>query len=254
MENLKFSSLSEYLEIIRELPEKFNCHASDLWYRGIKDQTMELIPGICWREINPNREESLVAEFMTYYQNYSKHEPNNALELLALMQHYGLPTRLLDWSMSPLVSLYFALEQDNNDATRVVWAMRPQLLNELSIDYKGIVAPNDFRPTMINDYLPKYLRSNNADVPEAPVALSLPMVNQRMTSQKGVFTLHGFNKNSIDKYISNSKELGCIKIELESEEFRQQVLQELYSSGLKEDDVYQDLNSLSTRIMREYGI
>ncbi|EKO3552128.1 FRG domain-containing protein [Vibrio fluvialis] len=254
MEKYTFSSLSEYLEITRKLPMIFNCHASDLWYRGIKDESMELIPGICWRNISSNREESLVAEFMTYYQNYSKCKPNNALELLALMQHYGLPTRLLDWSLSPLVSLYFALEQDNNNANRVVWVIRPHLLNELSLGFKGVVVPNDFRQTMINDYLPRYMRSNNADVPDMPIALSLPLVNQRMTSQKGAFTLHGFNRNPVDKYISESGELGCIKMELKSEEFRQSILQELYSSGLKEDDVYQDLNSLSTRIMREYGI
>lgn len=254
MEKYTFSSLSEYLEIVRKLPMVFNCHASDLWYRGIKDESMKLIPGICWRKISSSREESLVAEFMTYYQNYSKYKPNNALELLALMQHYGLPTRLLDWSLSPLVSLYFALEQDNNSATRVVWVIRPNLLNELSLGFKGVVVPNDFRPTMINAYLPKYMRSNNDDVPEMPIALSLPLVNQRMTSQKGAFTLHGFNSNPVDKYISESVDLGCIKMELKSEEFRQSILQELYSSGLKEDDIYQDLNSLSNRIMREYGI
>jgi hypothetical protein len=56
-------------------------------------------------------------------------DPDDYFGWLFLAQHYGLPTRLLDWSESPLVALYFAVTEGHEDHDGCVWALWPGGLN-----------------------------------------------------------------------------------------------------------------------------
>lgn len=255
MFSYSFSTLTEYIELVDSLSGVFKTNSNDLWFRGIKDEKLELVPGVIWRGITEEREETIVAEFEIYYKNYTQKKPKNSLELYTLMQHYGLPTRFLDWSMSPLISLYFALEEaDYDSATRVVWVINPQSLNEISIDYKAIIVPSTHKISMINKYLPKYLRRSIEKIPDSPVAINVPLNNQRITAQKGAFTLHGFSGKTINEVFSENNIKSIAKLSIKSEEYRLPILRQLHNIGIKEDDVYQDLNSLCTRIIREYSL
>lgn len=254
MIELKFNSLAEYLDVICSLDKRFNCSPNDIWYRGVRSEKLKLVPGVAWRKVDEIGEASLIADFLTYFGNYTSTRPKTAFEFYALMQHYGLPTRLLDWSLSPLIALYFALEGESDSSSRVIWAMHPHFLNEKSIGDAMIVAPSGFAKSSIENYLPKYLRDNDhEDVPSNPVAVALPFTNQRITSQKGAFTIHGFGRESIDEYCERMGSNAIIKITLTNENLRDRILNSLYTIGIKEDDVYQDLGSLSRRLIREYN-
>lgn len=62
--------------------------------------------------------------------NFPKPQLNDYANWLTIMQHYGLPTRLLDWSRSPLVALYFAVSDKSNDENDAcVWMLTPDELN-----------------------------------------------------------------------------------------------------------------------------
>jgi len=130
-EPLHITSVAELIAAVVDMS------ASDhiLWYRGHRMASWDVLPSIRRGDSIPE-ERNLTNRFRSRAAiRYSATpEYDASAGWLSLMQHYGLPTRLLDWTRSPLVAAYFALEQDmprgssrNDDA--VLWVLWPHLLN-----------------------------------------------------------------------------------------------------------------------------
>jgi hypothetical protein len=95
------------------------------WFRGHGDARWELMPKL-YREKPPNRgrrivEDELRQDFMMRAPRLSNERPQNSWEWYFLMQHSGAPTRLLDWTESALIALYFAVRDKKDDADAAVW-------------------------------------------------------------------------------------------------------------------------------------
>lgn len=255
VKEIQFESLQEYLEIAEGIPREWGIHPSGLWYRGSNDMGNSLVPGCVWRKIELELEASCVAEFLVHYRSYYKQTISDPLELYCLMQHYGLPTRLLDWSSSPLVSLYFSLEGEP-PIKPGVWLMSPVDLNKITIDMESHVVPKqNIDHCYTKPWLPKFLRDGETDaIPKVPFAFKHPLVNPRISAQKGSFTFHGSDKRGIENYFEESNNNCLIKLVLKDNDKRKEILHQLYTLGFKEDDIYQDLNSLTRRILREHSI
>lgn len=262
MRTREVSTIYEYLEsvtVLLEIGEK-------LWFRGIASIDYNLVPGLVWRN-ESQWESNFVHQFLVAYKGYTNLRCDNPWELYGLMQNHGLPTRLLDWTKSPLYGLYFALTQEPDKNTdRVVWVLPPYTLNKLTMGVASIFCPGGLKSRSIkledgselnlDSYLPEALDPNdNHCIPEKPMAIESPLSYPRIKGQLGCFTVHGSSSNSIDHYFSDIEEPPYIfSIVLKTKDNRNTFLDPLLSWGINEEYIYQDLDSMVERICREQGL
>ena len=97
-------------EFVAELAQLHHKDYTATFYRGHADKEWKLIPSILRTPDGPEKEHLLFRD-MVAHEPQSFSECRSALDHLVQMQHYGLPTRLLDVTMNPLVALYFACEE-----------------------------------------------------------------------------------------------------------------------------------------------
>ncbi|MBL7967568.1 MAG: FRG domain-containing protein [Prolixibacteraceae bacterium] len=232
------NSVSEFVEFVNHQEHR---HIAQWLFRGHGDKSYELIPSLFrvdtkeswahWDRI----EEYIMRQFITESRPYIKSLPTNDIEWLTMAQHYGLPTRLLDWSINPLVALYFAVENYKNNSDAHVWLYGLSSTNNCwgestwlakKIDLAGTICENIIFPTHIDS---------------------------RITNQSGCFTIHEIPKrNEPFKPINESPRIfdTFLRVNIDKDK-KLDILNELYYIGIHRGFIYPGLEGLTSRIKFE---
>ena len=179
---------------VYELSKKFN--VLPIWFRGCTDQAYSLIPSIAREGFDLKHEDSLINFFKQNAVQFVAERPQSEWEWLFLARHHSVPTRLLDWTESPLVGLYFATHsQDNIDRNDQkngsLWVLLPTKLNETSnielSDARSLPIFEDGDKNLSN-FLPTKLVMEQLSrlTPAAGIAARY---STRMQAQRSVFTV-----------------------------------------------------------------
>jgi hypothetical protein len=191
------TSWSQFLERVREARAQLG-NPSTVWYRGVTDTSYQLLPSLMRHQDGLQKEQAL---FHEYERTAARLLPDRKDDWARLfdMQHYGLPTRLLDWTDVLGVAVAFALfdSRDDNKAS-AIYILDPIKLNARS-GRNGIV-----RPTGSADFPYRQIYWENTPFKALyPIAIDGPLQTDRLVAQSGSFTVHGaqadfFSKDAAD--------------------------------------------------------
>lgn len=139
--NDRIESVSDYIDIVtreqKNILKEDSCVNNFLLFRGQGD-SYPLLPSIARNRNNNNlifNEKAIIDSMQRLKPEIFKKE-YSAVDTLALLQHYGIPTRLLDVTENALVALYFACEDENAKHDGVVYIFKD---NEFSLENSRII-------------------------------------------------------------------------------------------------------------------
>jgi FRG domain-containing protein len=240
-----------------------NFEPGQYWYRGVSDAGYDLKPKIYrksgfdavrkFSRKKPNEDEIRRGFKSSAMQLMSEPRlPEDEKGWYFLMQHYGTPTRLLDWTDGAILGLFFAVRELKKPRDAAVWVLDPSWLNEKTLGEEensylsGVMLP-EWKET--DPWFPKPFEETLH--PKMPMALDPPHVARRVSVQRSHFTIHGTDKEGLDR-LALEKDSRLIKITVD-EGGIVDILDDLETLGIVETTIFPDLEGLSRELVRTWG-
>ena len=271
---IEINSVKDIIELLTscQLDTKINRYRSNYLYRGLPDKKYKLVTSLqrdC-KQKKGELENSMLRNFEKYALADNALGDKSVWAQLTIGQHHGLPTRMLDWTYSPLMALNFAVtessyeEFDKHDCA--IWAIDITEMNRLlPIKYQiALDQEKAFFYTigMLNRIAPT-LKTYDNDMtevapesgklrPSAMVLLEPPSIDQRIINQYSYFSVIPTVMDDIEGFLEEkTKNTKCYVI---SKDVRWEIRDLLDTLNINERIVYPGLDGVAAWLKRHYYV
>lgn len=228
---------NELLFQIREykdsLPEN-----TEIWFRGQGDADYILVPSLFRSKNGVEKEKEVYDTYRRLSQKLNLLHKNE-WELLVDMQHYFIPTRLLDWSENLGIALFFAVSCHNEGRDIGLYLLNPIELNKYSKKDGIPIVPEE---NMGLSYVDNYIKKEPFP-PTYPIAIKSNCINERVMAQRGMFTVHGDNLAGLESLCPKA-----VKKIVIANEAVPEIKEFLEIANINQLTVFPDLHGLSNYI------
>lgn len=191
-----FSAFDYLISCFKKEIFPFNC-SWNRFYRGVSNKEYDLICSLCVNDLEREESEIINQLYSLAPDEFSSCKTN--FEMVSLMQHYGLPTRLLDFTKNPLVALWFACQRNANSPTdsdgAVYLALSSEYISKKLLDYVFKIALAnkidrivDVRNVLTEEELKDYVMAYSL-MPQGMCFVQAPLIDLRERNQQAVFLI-----------------------------------------------------------------
>ncbi|MFQ4149745.1 FRG domain-containing protein [Arthrobacter sp. LAPM80] len=257
MTKIEVKSVTEFFKVIGEFADRAG--PDPLWFRGTGSEKYKLAPSLYRHPSAKTIEKLLDVENRLIERFRQRSVPflmdrhlSDDWEFLFLMQHYDVPTRLLDWSESAMVALWFALNSKAKDREFAsVWTLNPTKWNQKVFEFQsyrgGIMSISDLQ---LLGYKPG---AGATSMNTMPAAIYGTHNSPRIVAQRGAFTIAGSDLTALEETEAARNVDGLLSriVIMESEVPIMQ--KQLSQTGFTESMVFPDLPGLARELSSMEG-
>ena len=255
MKDIQVNSWNELMEVLYDIPKNsYHRHRSRFVYRGLADKSWGLQTSLQRLGVDKMTllEKPLLRSFKKFAESGSI--PGNSIWIqLSVAQHHGLPTRVLDWTISPQIALHFATaEEEYYDKDAAIWCINleetwkflpKKLLDILGEEYAFI-----FSVDMLDSI--KSLKEFD-DLGKFVLFFEPPSLDSRIINQWGIMSVMSGSDLFLDDFLKDHESIYSRIII--PKEIKWEVRDKLDQNNVTERMLFPGLDGLSRWLKRYYG-
>ena len=264
IKEVKLNTVADVLELMLEqqFDDSIQRYRSSYLYRGVPNSSYHLVTSLkrnC-KHKQFELENCILRNFAKYAENEDPRISESVWRKLIIGQHHGLPTRMLDWTYSPLVGLHFATSgEDMSNMEKhdgVVWRINIEEQNALlPKEYQQVL--NDERAYLFTidmiERVAKSLEEYDSDMNgNSFILMEPPSIDQRIISQYSYFSIIPKGMDDIEQFLDHNT-VDTVKYVIDKS-IRWNVRDMLDQMNLNERTVYPGLDGLSAWLKRHYYV